>query len=224
MAVTCANKTNKSSAVAGTSIVTASITPSANKLLTALVCSRQSAGTTQLPTVSGDSLTWAQVATFELGGRRTTLFTAFGPSPTAGAVTADFAGVSQTTMTLQIDEFTGARFSYGNNGTDCLLNATTSTANPVGSLTITLPGFQNSGNATYGVFQQSSGATPTAGTGFTLIANATNVGGFITAVTEFQAANDTSVDVSMSVSTSRISGWAFEVVAATPPASPLLLY
>jgi hypothetical protein len=217
MAVSCANKANKTSAVAGTSIVTASITPTANKLLTALVCSRQASGTTQLPTVSGCSLTWAQVATFELGGRRTTVFTAFGPSPTAGAVTADFAGVSQTTMTLQIDEFTGARFSYGNNGTDCLINATTATNNPVGSLTITLPGFQNSGNATYACFHQSSAATPTAGTGFTIIANSGAIGGFINAVTEFQAAPDTTADISYSVSTSRISGWAFEVVAATPP-------
>jgi hypothetical protein len=216
MAVTVASKANKVQATNFTSLATISITPTANKLLMATVTTRQAAGTPQLPTMTGNSITWAQLDTFAVGGRRQTIFTAFAPSPVAGAVTADFSAVTQSTGSLIIDEFTGARFSYGNNGIDCVQNIThNNVASGPLSLTVTLPDFHSTNNATYGAFCHSAGAAATAGSGFTIVTNSGNVGGFITATTEFVGTNDTTVDTSYPT-TSNMQAIGMEIIAATP--------
>jgi hypothetical protein len=223
MGVTGANLANKTQATNFTSLATASISPTANKLLIAHIATRATPASPAQPTLSGAGLTWAFLDTFLVGGRRQTLFTAFGPAPSAGAVTADFAGNTQTTGTLQIDQFTGARFSYGNNGIDCVQNITHNNGSAITTLTVTLPDFHNTNNATYGAFCHSAGGTPTAGSGFSFIANSGSVGGFINATTPFQAANDTTIDVSYSGGTTNIQAIGMEIIAATPPATPLIL-
>ena len=78
--------TSGSSATDATSYATASITPTANKLVLLAVFNRVAAGTANAPTATGCGLTWVQVAT-SLGTtalRRLTLFRALGSAPSAG--------------------------------------------------------------------------------------------------------------------------------------------
>ena len=78
-----ANKLTATQAV----YTTASISPGANRAVYAFVASVQGAGVVT-PTLSGNGLTWTQIAVQSISTlRRLTVFRAMGSSPTAGAVT-----------------------------------------------------------------------------------------------------------------------------------------
>lgn len=91
-----------------TSYATASITPAADQPVYAFVAS--SAASTTTPTMTGNGLTWTQVATQLIGAsnRRLTLFRAAGAAPSAGAATIDFGVQTQSTAVWWIGQFTGA--------------------------------------------------------------------------------------------------------------------
>ena len=102
--------TNKASVFSGTnaaSYATASWTPTTGRLA---ICSVENefSGTPNTPTVSGNGLTWSQIATYlcDSSGTqiRITLFAALTAGGSAGAVTADFAGQTQAGGCVIVDE------------------------------------------------------------------------------------------------------------------------
>lgn len=196
LTVSAANLTQFNSDTDDTSYTTASITPSADKLIIATVISSKGSAP-DVPTLAGCGLTWVQIDTNNydsVGTQRTmTMFRAMGSSPTSGAVTATFAG-TQTACTIIIDEITNADTS-GTNGSGAVVqsakNAEASMASA--TFTVTLAAFANTNNATYGAFANGDATTPTAGTGFTGTGAAATTTPSITSMTEFQAANDTTV-------------------------------
>ena len=128
-----------------TSFATASITPTANRLVLAWVTSRVAAA--GIPTASGNGLTWVQVATIAdgSGGIRLTVFRAMGASPSAGAVTFDFGGVSQTSCCWSIAEY-GSVDTSGTNGIWAVVQSVTKTTAAGTSDTNTLAALENAKN------------------------------------------------------------------------------
>lgn len=227
MAVAVANLTTGSDTDGGTSCVTASITPTANSLVLLTVTSRTgiTADPSQ-PTVTGNGLTWVQIGSTQLDStsasrRRVTLLRAMGPAPTAGAITIDFAGQNQTSMTWVVDECASVDTS-GTNGSGAVVQSAVN-QNPVDtgvtSLTVTLADFTSTANATYGGFGNGGEGAMTAGTGFTITAQ-TQVASSNGAAAEFKATNDTSVDIT--TPTAFIGGIAIEIRVVSIRTLPLL--
>ncbi len=151
------------------SYATGSWTPVANRLYLAAVANSDAADAI-LPTLSGNGLTWVQVATIQAPTSllfRITLFRALGASPSTGTTTADFAGDSQTGCAILIAEFTGID-TGGTNGSAAIVQSVTGFVDPSSAAdpSATLAAIASAGNAAYGVFV--SGASFTApGSGFT---------------------------------------------------------
>src|SRR3990172_1754051 len=97
MAVTQALLTNGVDGTDTTEYTTASISPSANRLILVMVHSRDNSAPHSVPTVSGLSLTWNQVVTKTQTdgggtvGNTVTVFRALSSSPGSGALTISFA-------------------------------------------------------------------------------------------------------------------------------------
>lgn len=123
-----------------TSYATGSVTPMTNALvLVTVINSKASAPDT--PTVSGNSLTYVQIDTVTFNTiasatERITLFRALGAVPTAGAVTADFAGATQTGCIISVVEFQDADTS-GSNGSGAIVQHVTNSADTTTNPTIT---------------------------------------------------------------------------------------
>jgi hypothetical protein len=132
--------TVSTSTTGATSYATASVTGRRDSLqLLAVVNSKASAPDT--PTASGGGLTWVQIATktYNTTGsptQRITLFRALG-SPTAGAITADFAGATQTGCSLYICQFHNVDTS-GTNGSGAIVQNATNSAETSTSGSVTL--------------------------------------------------------------------------------------
>lgn len=183
--------------VGGNSFTTASGSPHTGSLQLLLVGSQVSSGTSQPPTVTGDGLTWVQVAT-QLSSdnlRRATLFRALG-TPTAGALTMDYAGVSQLRTGWSWSEYSGVN-SGGTNGSAAIVqsatNQVTNGASATG-ITVTLAAFSNVNNATYGGVRYGNNSSTDnlqPGSGFTLLGIAAGSASY---QSEYKLSNDTSVD------------------------------
>lgn len=205
------------SADANSYTTASSFTPGANRLVLAFV-ENSKGSTADTPTVSGNSLTWVQVTTvtFSTGNRRRlTLFRAMGASPTNGALTADFAGVNQTSIAISVFEFDGVDTS-GTNGSGAIVQAPTPvTGAAVSSVSITLAAFGSASNgASAGV-----GATANVGithdTGWNEIHDITSVTVPATALeTQWIATNDTTASGTMVSGTADMGIIAIEVKAA----------
>jgi hypothetical protein len=113
-----ASLTSGDSTTDATSIDTASVTPTGNALILAVIAS-DFGGRGNVPTASGNGLTWEIVRTVAYGANGTlTLFRAMGVSPSSGAITFDFDGQSQTDFAWSVAEYTGV--ITGNNGADAI--------------------------------------------------------------------------------------------------------
>lgn len=221
MAITSASLTQFSDAANGTSYATSSISPSADKLiLVNVAAAAENSGGNVIPTLSGNGLTWVQIATTTSEGTylRNTLFRAMGASPSSGALTADFGVDNQSGCMIDVHEFSGIDTS-GANGSGAIVQSVTNTNGAASSLTVTLAAFGDAGNATYGCFHRARDGTQegqTEGSGFTELTDqwlnwvATfNQGQHVI----FRDDNDTTVDSSTSTSYT-ISGIAVEIKAA----------
>lgn len=111
---------------AATSFATDSIAPSASALILVWVTSKISGGAPAAPSLSGNGLTWVQVATvqFDSNNSRMTLFRAMGTAPTAGAITISFGATSQTSCVWHVHQWTGAATS-GTNGSGAIAQSST---------------------------------------------------------------------------------------------------
>lgn len=199
--------------------VTASITPSANKLILLTITSRADAVQPTISSVSGNGLTWVEInhRDYDAAGSRRTVFLyrAMGSSPTTGSVTITWGGI-QTAKAWCIDEITGADTS-GTNGSGAIVQSVTNEGASVTSLTITLADFSSSSNATYGAFSGAGDDTFTAGSGFSITAQTHPGTNEISVASEFKATNDTSVDITLSP-LDDIGGVAIEIKNAFPSA------
>ena len=207
--------TTAADAVGAASYTTASITPTANRLVLAWVQCAKS--TTPNILLSGNGLTWVEVATVVYAtSRRLTLFRAMSASPSTGAVTITFEGdVSVNSCGWSIFELDNVDTS-GSNGSGALVQSNTNSAAAVTSLTVTLAAFGSANNVAVGGFGSDSAQTITEGSGFT-IAGQASASTVITIGSEGQPTNDTSIDISIG-SSNDLAGIAAEVKEATAAA------
>lgn len=203
MAVTIANLTSGNGS--GTSGTTASIAPAANKLVIVIVQNNKgSTPTPTTPTISGNSITWSQVATVQMGAdRRLTMFKGLAASPSAGAITIDFAGNSQDDIFWIVDQVTNAVKDIS---TVVVQSATVFDSDDASPATVTLAAFSNAANATYGAFSNNQVDTYSPGSGFSAILTNTRM------FSEYKSTNDTSVDCTFLLST-KVLGIAIEIKA-----------
>ena len=198
MAITEANLTSAADTTDATSWTTASITPTTNRLVLAAICNSRATSPT-LPTLSGCGLTWVQVATvaYVSDTRRLTLFRALGASPTSGALTIDFAGVTQSAAGWVISEYDGIDTS-GTDGSAAIVQSVTDNSGAgVGTTaSATLAAFGAAENATFGMFNVNNASGFTAGSGFAEGGDV-NVSGLGSLMAEWRNDNDTSVDATM---------------------------
>jgi hypothetical protein len=201
--------------VDASSFATNSYTPTANRLMIAYVGNTKS-GTPETPTLSGNGLTWDQLVTYQpdTAGtqRRMTIFVAkSGASPSAGAVTADFGGVSQLGCAVIVDEFNGADLT-GTALAAIVQNKTGSTSGSATSESITLNNAIGSGNATYGAFMHQADEATNPGTGYTQLGTGTFTSPAESHLTEYRADGNTTVDASWTTSIQK-GGIAAEIKA-----------
>jgi hypothetical protein len=100
-----------------TSIATASISPTGDNLILAAVSSTTASGYPNVPTASGNGLTWVRVNRnpgIYGTNKRLTLFRAMGASPSSGAITFDFGGQTQTDFAWSVVEYPGVDTSGAN--------------------------------------------------------------------------------------------------------------
>lgn len=203
-----------------TSYATASVTPTANRLVLIAVMG-STLGSSAAPTLSGNGLTYVEVASQHLGdaGNRLSVFRAMGASPSAGAITIDFAGVTQLRCHWSVVEFSDVD-TGGSNGADGVRQSATAVGANVSSLEVTLAAFGNSANATYGAFGWNElTISAFVGAGFTQLhwIGPAEQPRYI--FTEWRADNDTSVDMSWNALVDNSAGIALELKSATPAAS-----
>ncbi len=197
MAVSGTNLTSFQSSTDATSYATASITPTANYLVLASVSSSK-ATTPDTPTLSGNGLTWVQIATnnFDTAGtqRTVTLFRALGASPSAGALTASFGGNTQLSCTITVDQFSGVDTS-GTNGSGAIVQSATNAeaSQAAATFTVTLAAFSDTNNATYGTATNGDSSNFTVGTGFTSLGASGSATPLVNTFSEWRADNDTTV-------------------------------
>lgn len=123
------------SGVNATSYASGSWTPP-NELVCVFVFNRAASGAPTLPTMSGNSLTWTQIATLSDGTLRITLFGANGSGASAGATTIDFGGVTQTACQASFFSASGVDLTGG--VAAAFVQSPTNTGTASTSLSITL--------------------------------------------------------------------------------------
>ncbi|MDO8640302.1 MAG: hypothetical protein Q7R33_02060 [Nitrosarchaeum sp.] len=197
---------------------TASITPSANKLILLSCTAYDGDSTVPEPTVSGCGLTWVKIDTRISGDnhRRVTLFRAMGASPSSGAVTITFS-IALWGCAWGVSEF-GSVDTSGTNGSGAIVQSAVNGVDGALGLTITLAAFGSTNNATFGAFGSSH--TTTVGSGFIQVNTyQTDPGQWYenTNTQEWRDDNDTSVDIS--TGWGDIHGVAVEIKYAAPTLS-----
>lgn len=166
MAIAPTSLEGAASAANAASYATGSITPTANRLILAAVGSSQAgSGATAIPTLSGNGVTWAQIATIQSSdaalGRRVTLFRALHAGPSAGAVTIDFGGVNQGRCAWSIVEWSDIDTS-GTNGSGAIVQAVTASDTTGTAGTATLAAFGDAvNNAAYSAITTGGGGADT---------------------------------------------------------------
>lgn len=171
------------------SYTTASVNPSPNRLYLLFVGSTKAGNDPGQPSISGLGMTWAPAGSVLNQGRIST-FRAAG-SASSGALTIDFAGVTQESCTWALIEVLHVDLTA--NGANAIVQLVGGqTAGAQASLSITLSAFTSTDNATLGAFFQGDGVSAiTEGTGFTELSE--SPAGFALQ-TEYKTTNDTSVD------------------------------
>lgn len=158
MAITVTHLTSGGSTTNAKSYDTASITPTANRLVLAFVSLGDAAENAGLPDgLSGCGLTWVEVDRrddWTTGTYRTTaVYRAMGASPTTGAVTIDMtvSDLQQNACVWSIFEVAGVDTS-GTNGSGAIVQSVDNAGAAASSLTVTLAAFASSNNRHFAGF------------------------------------------------------------------------
>ena len=207
-----------------TTYVTASITPAANKLILAVAVGlRLTNNPNSPPTVTGNGMTWVQVASalYEHVGGQTdrsslAVFRALDPAPSSGAVTFTY-GDTQARASFSIIEIDNIDIG-GADGADAIVQVVINTESDTATPLVTLGAFSELNNATLGVTAYAVG-TPTIspGTGFVEVVEETVAPEGHGHEVEFRSDNDTSVDWTYTASV-RTRSLAIEIKNANPSA------
>lgn len=211
--------TSDSSTTDAASYDTASITPSANALVLVAVISSKANPPSAAPTLSGNGLTFVEITTVTWSSiatptRRVTLFRAMGASPSAGAITIDFGGTTQTNCLWSVVQYTTAD-TTGTNGSGAIVQSATNAANSANGLTVTLAAFGDTvNNWAYGCFSKNDIETIDPGAGFTEFHEAAVLSPANQLQAEWKLGEDTSVDVTHTGTARNYGGIAVEVKAA----------
>lgn len=208
--------TSSSSTTNATSYASASISPTANRLIIASVSVFNSGAAASTPTLSGAGMTWTQVATVASGAtsqRRVTVFRALSASPGSGAVTIDLGGVTHESAAWSFVEFSNVDTS-GTNGSGAVVQSDTDTSGTTNVTThaaLSLAAFENFANMCYCVTMLQANNAVTPGTGFTEISDAGQATDTIRQQDEYKLA-DTTPDPSWTSTVA--AGIAIEIMAA----------
>lgn len=223
-AVTFANLTSGSATSVTTSTDTASVTITTGRLALLVVVNRQ---TNFLTPTAPTSTGWTQIATVvydddTLNRERLTLFRRMEGSDLTQAHTIAFAAETQAIVRWSIEEATGVD-TGGTNGADAVVQSATGSASAATTVSVTLAAFSGASNATFACFGlggDGASGTPTltAGSGFTALTDLSNVDA--TLYTERRVDNDTTADVSSTLTHGWLGGIAIEVKAAAGGGSP----
>jgi hypothetical protein len=156
VAITASLLTEGGSTVDGSSYVTASVTPTANRLVLLFLGIGDAAagGADEAPSsVTGNGLTWVQIAFDQrsTSSQAHAVFRALGASPTAGAITVNFTN-PQDALTWHVIEVAGIDTS-GTNGSGAVAEVVTSEGTSSGSIALT---GVTAGNASIGGVQMNS--------------------------------------------------------------------
>lgn len=207
---------------AQSNFTTASITPSANKLILLAVEYYTDNANATITSVTGNGLTWVPVAnTFNyLGYNRLALFRALSASPTAGPVTINFSASNVYTVAFAINEFGNVNIS-GVNGSGAIVQSATNSTDGNVRLTVTLGAFSGSSNATFGAFGSARAVTP--GSGFTELSDYTAVGWNRDSNVQTQWRNDNDMSVDVELGYQFANGIASEIKFSND-ANPLFYY
>jgi hypothetical protein len=200
MAVSGSHLVSSASGVDATSYATASITPTANRLVLAAIVNQRVTAPAPEPTLTGNGLTWVSVATqlYPVGTNadraRITVFRALGAAPSAGAVTIDFAGDTQIGAAWSISEFSGVD-TGGTNGSAAV--GTPATAVDTGAVTtlVVAPTFTSADHGTYCAIGHGANENKVEGAGFTLLGNGRAGSPSQCVGSEWRADNDTTADM-----------------------------
>lgn len=231
--ITQTTLTSGSNGADQTRYTTASVSPSANRLIIAFIQNSRGTSPASTPTLSGNGLTWVPIntATYRSEGGadrgRVTMFRAMGATPSAGPVTIDFGGVQQKGCTWAIVEFRDVDTS-GTNGSGAVAQSARQSANDVTSLTITLAAFGSSSNGTAAMFaikENTLDLVPE--TGWTQIAEVNYSSGSNEMMCQWRSDPDTTPSASWGLRT-KGAGIAIEIKAAaladtTPPTGSILI-
>lgn len=166
MAVSATQLTAGGTTTDGNSFTTASITPTANRLITVVIGLQGSTGTPAL-SVSGCGLTWVQVDNNPLASstRATAIFRAMGASPTTGALTISTTN-NVTNIFWGVAEWTGMDTS-GTNGSGAIGVTGNNTVSAATS--ISQAWSPTAGSAGLAVLDIAVQVNPSAGTGWTAL-------------------------------------------------------
>lgn len=211
MAISVSLLTNGLNQTPATSFATASITPGANRLVLATVLNVRLAGSPTVPTASGNSLTWVQVDTvlFDTIAApiiRLTTFRALG-TPTTGAITFDFGGVTQDDCAWTVSECTGVDTS-GTNGSGAVVQSANNRVDAATVLTVTLGAFGSGANGAYSVFANGNNESTSPDSGWTELDDQSFM------ESQWRADNDTTASGTIA-SNGAIGGIALEIRAST---------
>ncbi len=219
MAIVVTNKlSTKTTSVS--SFNTASQSPTADTLQLLTVTSRTGiTADPNQPTVTGNGLTWVAVNTtvYDIAGssrKRVTLFRAMGASPSAGAITVDFGGQTQSDITVILDEASGTD-TTGSDGAGAIVQSAVNqdTTASSSTLTVTLAAFASGTNTCYAAMAASGGTAATLKAGFTLAGTNVGAGNQVATVTEYKLTSDTTPSVTWT-SGGELGGLAVEIKEA----------
>lgn len=213
MAITQASLTSGSSTANQTSYTTASITPTGSRLVIVSVTNAGDDGVA--PTLSGNGLTWAQIdtQTFDVIGKRLTVFRSMGASPSTGAITIDFAGNTQAGCAWSVFEFDGID-TGGTNGSAAVGDTDKAEVLLATSITLSLS-FASASNGACGAFAIDDNVAMTPDPNFAEIheVQVNDGADSMTNETQWIATNETSPSVSWTGNLQG-AGIAFEIIAA----------
>lgn len=137
--------TSGSSTTDGSSIATASVSPTANRVVYAAIVHQVASVTT--PTLTGAGMTWVQEETTTFAtSRRITVFRALSASPGSGALTFDFGGQSQASFVWSVVECSGVDTSGANGAGATIQSVAAVTASGSTSATSTLAALEHANN------------------------------------------------------------------------------
>jgi hypothetical protein len=174
MAMQYSNLTYSSNNTSVSSLTTATITPANGSLIIVSVGNNHDNISTNVPTVSGLSLTWNQIITQNdtsgTQGERSTMFCAAVTGFPSGTLTISWAGQSQSNAGYSVDQFQGAIIT--NNGINGIRQSAGGSTNG-SSQSISLSAFANVNNMCLACFANGGGSTG-AGSGFTGITPTSN--------------------------------------------------